>query len=161
MKNCSRCKLSKSTAEFYKRADNRSADGLESCCKDCSKEKKRIWYSNHSSDPEVRFKHAKATSKGRGLSFVLSLKQYSEYLSKGCQYCQASIVADTGTGLDRLDSNKGYTVSNVVPCCEACNKGRNVFFSPQEWQVMIDALKEWRKAGYSKTTPLLIVEPTD
>ena len=29
------------------------------------------------------------------------------------------------TGLDRVDSNKGYTDDNVVPCCGSCNQLKN------------------------------------
>ncbi len=30
----------------------------------------------------------------------------------------------TGSGLDRLDNNKTYTVANTVPCCTGCNHWR-------------------------------------
>jgi hypothetical protein len=26
--------------------------------------------------------------------------------------------------LDRIDSSKGYSISNVVPCCATCNKAK-------------------------------------
>lgn len=25
-------------------------------------------------------------------------------------------------GVDRVDSSKGYTIDNVVPCCDICNR---------------------------------------
>jgi hypothetical protein len=25
------------------------------------------------------------------------------------------------SGIDRVDSNKGYTIDNCVPCCKTCN----------------------------------------
>ena len=28
-------------------------------------------------------------------------------------------------GIDRMDSNKGYTIDNVVPCCFKCNEAKN------------------------------------
>jgi hypothetical protein len=28
-------------------------------------------------------------------------------------------------GLDRIDSNKGHLISNVIPCCFICNKMKN------------------------------------
>ena len=27
-------------------------------------------------------------------------------------------------GIDRIDNNKGYTMDNVVPCCEICNNAK-------------------------------------
>ena len=27
-------------------------------------------------------------------------------------------------GIDRIDSSKGYTPDNVVPCCKICNKAK-------------------------------------
>jgi len=40
-----------------------------------------------------------------------------ELVQQDCTYC-----GDTGGGIDRVDSNVGYTKSNVVPCCTTCNK---------------------------------------
>ena len=28
-------------------------------------------------------------------------------------------------GIDRVDSSKGYTIDNVVPCCSACNYAKH------------------------------------
>lgn len=30
----------------------------------------------------------------------------------------------TYSGIDRLDSDQGYFLDNVVPCCQWCNKGK-------------------------------------
>lgn len=37
---------------------------------------------------------------------------------KPCHYCSTSIET---IGLDRIDSMQGYTLSNLVSCCEVCN----------------------------------------
>ncbi len=34
-----------------------------------------------------------------------------------CTYCGK----DTGQGIDRIDSNRGYTDDNVCACCKTCN----------------------------------------
>jgi len=34
-----------------------------------------------------------------------------------CSYCHTY----PSSGLDRMDSDKGYTLSNTVPCCALCN----------------------------------------
>ena len=35
-----------------------------------------------------------------------------------CNYCGSTIKEN---GIDRVDSNKGYTTVNCVPCCTMCN----------------------------------------
>lgn len=44
-------------------------------------------------------------------------------------------------GIDRLDSNKGYTVENIVPCCFTCNQVKSNRFSPKEMQIIGTAIK--------------------
>ena len=39
------------------------------------------------------------------------------FLSKNCFYCNDNVKI----GIDRVDSSKGYTIDNVVPCCSKCN----------------------------------------
>jgi hypothetical protein len=144
MKKCTRCKVEKDLSEFYNRSDKKSKDGKQSFCKACGLEKKRIWYSKHSSDPKARRMHGANEAKRRGLEFSIPLKEYSAILSKGCYYCAADIGRNKGVGLDRLDNSKGYVKDNVVSCCTACNLGRNNNFTPEEWTVMIKALKKYK-----------------
>lgn len=40
-------------------------------------------------------------------------------------------------GVDRLDSNKGYEMDNVVPCCGMCNRMKNKF----TYKEFIDKIK--------------------
>lgn len=37
---------------------------------------------------------------------------------KPCYYCSSDIKT---VGVDRTNNEVGYTVRNVVPCCQACN----------------------------------------
>lgn len=46
-------------------------------------------------------------------------------LELGCNYCGDPVLNSTGSSLDRLDSSKGYTITNVVPCCKYCNIAKN------------------------------------
>ena len=153
MKKCSKCKQVKALNLFYLRSDGRSSDGKQSCCMVCSKDKKRLWYIKHSTDPHVRRSQAISTAKERNLKFSISLKQYTKLISGVCDYCEVDITKDVGVGLDRLDNKLGYLVNNVVPCCGPCNTGRSDRFTPQEWKVMIYALKEWRKTQVPTLTP--------
>lgn len=41
--------------------------------------------------------------------------------SKGLEFDECLLIQ----GLDRVDSNKGYTKDNVVPCCKYCNRAKS------------------------------------
>lgn len=60
----------------------------------------------------------KSNAKSRGLSWELSDEQFLEIVTKKCNYCGHS---QDYNGIDRLDSTKGYTIDNCVPCCSWCN----------------------------------------
>ena len=44
-------------------------------------------------------------------------------ISSPCTYCGR--IQENGNGLDRVDSNKEYTLDNVTPCCKECNWAKN------------------------------------
>jgi hypothetical protein len=81
----------------------------------------------------------KQNCKKTGRSWRLSKKQVRKITSSACFYCgdppstawacngtKSKLVKDHGVymanGIDRVDSRKGYTVDNVVPCCAECNQ---------------------------------------
>jgi hypothetical protein len=53
----------------------------------------------------------------RGLVFELTFEQVKEIINKPCTYCGK----ENCRGIDRIDSNIGYTIENSVPCCFTCN----------------------------------------
>lgn len=74
-------------------------------------------------------------SKKHGRLWDLTLEQAQKLFQEKCYYCQAeprqksqfarSHGAYFYNGLDRKDNTKGYTLSNVVPCCGKCNRAKN------------------------------------
>ncbi len=62
--------------------------------------------------------YMKRTEK-RGLPWDLSSYRFEEMIRMPCHYCGAE--AKMYNGIDRMDSNDGYTENNVVPCCSICN----------------------------------------
>lgn len=44
-------------------------------------------------------------------------------ISSPCTYCGQ--IQENFNGLDRINSAKGYTMDNVVPCCKHCNWAKN------------------------------------
>jgi hypothetical protein len=77
----------------------------------------------------------KCNAKKKGFSFELSKEEFFEIVSKNCFYCgeiPTNIEKSRNNngdfihnGIDRIDSNKGYTVDNAVACCWKCNKAKN------------------------------------
>lgn len=79
----------------------------------------------------LRYKHG---AESRNLEFILSNLEFRELTSQDCHYCglEPSAVHKARTaygeykysGVDRIDSNKGYTLSNCVPACKDCNRAK-------------------------------------
>jgi 5-methylcytosine-specific restriction endonuclease McrA len=75
--------------------------------------------------------------KKRNLPFELSKRDFFEITQKNCSYCGSPPNTPHGhfklngdsklngpyisNGIDRVDSSKGYTLANSVPCCKTCN----------------------------------------
>ncbi len=93
--------------------------------------------------PHNRWKSAQFHAKRRSLEWAIPLSEYLEYVKMRCHYCDGSLPI-RGTGLDRLDNDKGYTIQNVVPCCGSCNKIRGNNLTQEEMVVAMKAVKELR-----------------
>lgn len=75
----------------------------------------------------------KQQAKERGFSFRLSKKSFRALVQQNCVYCGAKpsniskgFSKRSGdfiySGIDRVNSSKGYVSGNVVACCEWCNR---------------------------------------
>jgi len=78
----------------------------------------------------------KNNAKRRGYVWDLTDEQVRELTAKPCFYCNiASAQKKTNyvnhndtyiyNGLDRVNNEEAYLITNVVPCCGACNKAKN------------------------------------
>lgn len=70
--------------------------------------------------------------------FKLTIEEFSNLIHQRCYYCGELPSADNVwnksgkrkmddslikiNGIDRIDSNKGYTADNCVACCPQCNR---------------------------------------
>lgn len=77
------------------------------------REYQNIWYKG----PKGVYKVYRRNAKNRGLDFNFSFGEFIELWEAPCHYCGGS----PRTGIDRVDSKKGYSKENVVPCCRICN----------------------------------------
>jgi hypothetical protein len=61
-----------------------------------------------------------SNSKKRNIYNEVSKNMYDNMIKEPCNYCK-NIFVEGASGIDRLDSTKGYLFGNVVPCCYSCN----------------------------------------
>lgn len=77
----------------------------------------------------VRYPEYRNNAKRRGIDFNLTIKEFKYLTSQPCYYCggdsKETVKNSRGNGIDRVDSNKGYTIDNCVPCCAFCNFIKN------------------------------------
>ena len=64
-----------------------------------------------------RFNAYARGASSRELSFELTKEQFETISNKNCYYCGK----ESPNGIDRVDSSKGYSLSNCVPACKHCN----------------------------------------
>jgi hypothetical protein len=77
--------------------------------------------------PQSHYRQFLDTAQERNLYVdeKLTLEYFIELVNKPCSYCQRYNEHET-VGIDRINSNKSYVLSNIVPCCEDCNRAKGV-----------------------------------
>ena len=101
-----------------------------------NKAKRKQYRESHREQERARRKHYDTTAKGRysiykqnakqrNIEFDLTFEDFDNITKQPCFYCggfNGKCDDISYGGLDRIDSNNGYILDNVVPCCEICNK---------------------------------------
>ena len=80
------------------------------------------------------FIHYIHNAKVRHIKWNLNEKEFKEIITKPCIYCgefSASIDNINYSGIDRINSNKEYSIKNCVSCCKYCNIMKNKFSTDQ------------------------------
>lgn len=92
---------------------------------------KRDYYKNNKDQILSNNKEWRQTFLGRYSSYVMGAKNRNIkwnltkkevkifWKNSNCTYCGDFI---DGLGLDRIDSNKDYSIDNITPCCTICNR---------------------------------------
>jgi hypothetical protein len=141
MKECSRCHIEKSLDSFAQNKTSR--DGFQYQCKGCMSihsARRREKFDGYNA-PKEEYKAArkifenslkgkygryKSNALQRMLPFELTLEEFKTFWQKSCSYCGDNIPT---IGLDRLDNFKGYTFTNIISCCEMCNRSKHILTS--------------------------------
>jgi 5-methylcytosine-specific restriction endonuclease McrA len=81
--------------------------------------------------------------QGDGITFDISFSEFKSIVTGACHYCGSVAFSSDDrhyiNGIDRVDSNKGYTLDNVVSCCKHCNWAKRAF-SVEEFNEWLDAV---------------------
>lgn len=88
-------------------------------------------------NPKTRWIKAKYDAKRRksgAKEFTLTLEEYEKIIANPCYYCNRSIANETGSGIDRIDNDKGYIQGNSNPCCSECNRIRAKSMDAEEFK---------------------------
>jgi uncharacterized protein with PIN domain len=88
------------------------------------KQRKRDKEAIRMQTPRGKWTLYKRNAKAVGRILGLTFDEFMLFWQKPCVYCGNKIST---IGLDRIDNNIGYTVSNTVSCCEWCNKMKWVY----------------------------------
>lgn len=107
--------------------------------------KSRRVSSNHSEVTAIILGY-KRHAQDRGLSWKLSRKGVLDIIFRDCAYCGSPPSNRKKTknslsnglmysGIDRLDSTKGYLKNNTVPCCRSCNYAKS--------DLTVDEFRRW------------------
>ena len=127
-------------------ASNRGyvTDNCVSCCKTCNymkcslsvdvflkriehiltynnKIKGRYFPEEYSSYNAVSYSEYKKRANNKLLQFELTTNDYVEIINDNCYLCGRDGSNEFTNGIDRIDNNLGYIMSNVKSCCGSCN----------------------------------------
>lgn len=90
------------------------------------KARRKKFYEENKSETWRKFSTLKSKAKTHNKEFTITREDYEKLIAdKPCTYCGGSLPV-VGSGTDRQNNKLGYTLENIVPCCETCNekKGR-------------------------------------
>lgn len=87
----------------------------------------------------------------RNTYFELTVEQFHTISQKPCSYCGCK-PANGGkkqpyiyNGIDRKNNERGYTLSNSIPCCAKCNAIKSNLLSFNEMRVAMAAILKLKK----------------
>lgn len=103
----------------------------------------------------AKFNHYKSGAKRRGIPWKLTKEQFVDLIYKNCNYCglEPSLISKSSkhvakvNGVDRIDSDGEYILSNCVTCCKSCNCAKGDM-PLQEFLLWIERLKKYENSNY-------------
>jgi len=82
----------------------------------------------YQASPKGRYADYRCGARKRDIPFNLTFEEFMTFWKLPCSYCKDPIET---IGLDRIDSNLGYVISNLIPCCGPHNLMKNNYSSEE------------------------------
>jgi len=104
----------------------------------------------------ILYKNYYDRSNKKHIEFSLTKEDFKKLLFNNCYYCNCKpnqITKDKAkkqredllhNGIDRKNSNLGYTIDNCVSCCKTCNYGKRNL-TEEDWFKYLNQLVNYRK----------------
>lgn len=143
---CSCGKISSGTATYINKRLKRFEVNKYSACVNCSNNLKKQ-FSKEEDDFKVVFNSYKRRAKNINKPFLLSLNDVKKLITDDCHYCGDSCKNSRinskkeriyYNGIDRINSNEGYTITNTLPCCKLCNYSKHT----QSYEEFLERIKK-------------------
>jgi hypothetical protein len=123
---CRACEVEKPISDFYIDRRNGGKSKFRPDCISCDIAAAKLYGKLHREErnayrrnaPRGRYNAYKNDAKHSCIEFVLSFEEFMTLWQKSCTYCGSSIKT---IGVDRIDSDGKYELSNVTSCCGTCN----------------------------------------
>ena len=112
-KTCNYMKCSLSVDVFLKR--------IEHILSYNNKIKGRYFPEEYSSYSAASYNEYKRRADNKSLLFEITNDEYVELISDNCYLCGRDGSNEFTNGIDRIDNNLGYIMTNVKSCCGSCN----------------------------------------
>ena len=112
-KTCNYMKCSLSVDVFLKR--------IEHILSYNNKIKGRYFPEEYSSYSAVSYNEYKRRADNKSLLFEITNDEYVELIADNCYLCGRDGSNEFTNGIDRIDNNLGYIMTNVKSCCGSCN----------------------------------------
>ncbi len=95
----------------------------------------------------------KSEAKSNGRDFFLTQEQFKKLIQSNCDYCKRqpsnkkklkrkTLDYIVYNGVDRVDSSRGYTLDNCVPCCYKCNIAKSDMTRAEFFEWILEVAKQ-------------------
>ena len=111
--SCNYMKCSLSVDVFLKR--------IEHILSYNNKIKGRYFPEEYCDTDAASYNRYKTRAENKSLPFVLTENEYNIIINSQCYLCGRKSCEKYKNGIDRIDNNLGYVISNVKTCCGSCN----------------------------------------